>query len=227
MTQDTDLDASLGRLIGLSGKLRMLSHRVVMFALLDTQAGAAREASRQAAAALGEFRQIVEAMRSGSKDLGISPRVVSLLAAAGAVTPEHARLLDRFVEEAAALNAEPGDDPMRRARLERLAVFVSGDLLTALNEINDGVRRALDRQNATRQARESEARKLVMEAVSQVEQISSSVRLIALNASIEAAKSGAAGRTFAVIAEEIRRLSEQAALSVGDVRRRIGGIGAE
>jgi hypothetical protein len=78
--------------------------------------------------------------------------------------------------------------------------------------VDDIVRAIWNDINARRDSAFREARRgslMVNEAMRQITGISKSVRLISLNAAVEAAHVGSAGRGFAVITQEIRSISEQ------------------
>ena len=76
-------------------------------------------------------------------------------------------------------------------------------------------------------ARINETSQKIGNIISDIEDIASQTNLLSLNASIEAARAGDAGKGFSVVADQIRKLAEQSTQSAVDTRQLIESSLAE
>lgn len=213
---------ALGALINLSGKQRMLSHRTVMF--LGLSCAASSPAIRYklisaATQALAEFRSNCVKLVDGDAGEGLPPLFSVSVADLLNGPTAYLALLEDFASQAQACATRLECGEPAEAQLVDLAELVAGELLAALNRITRAFEQDLAAAIASEKARTDSARRMAMTTLEEIERLGMRVKLIAFNALIEAARAGDSGRSFAVIAQEIKALSEQTQAAASDVGR--------
>jgi methyl-accepting chemotaxis protein len=210
-----DARAALGSLINLSGKMRMLSHRVTVFVLSASLSRETSGSDRRLRAALNEFCNIHAILKDGNPQLGIPAAAIALISDGEALGPEAHRIIDSFVERTEALtrSREPKEDD-----LTAFVEFVAGPLLDRLNLITNHISHVQEQLHERQQQQIASNEAAVHEALAAIEKVSVNVRIIAINAATEAVRAGEFGRGFSIIAKEIRALSDRAADLVQSVR---------
>lgn len=95
-----------------------------------------------------------------------------------------------------------------------------------VEELNNATKSNIDITNKTIKDMEDLEResKAITEIIGVINDIAAQTNLLSLNASIEAARAGDAGRGFSVVAEEIRKLSEKSVLAAGEIEEIITNI---
>jgi methyl-accepting chemotaxis protein len=166
----------------------------------------------------GAVGEIVETVSSASTELEAS---------AGTLTSTAERAQELTIMVAAASEEASTNVQSVASATEEMASSVNEisrqvqESARIANEAVDQAHRTNDRVSAL-----SKAAARIGDVVELINTIAEQTNLLALNATIEAARAGEAGRGFAVVASEVKALAEQTAKATGEIGQQITGIQA-
>ena len=139
-----------------------------------------------------------------------------------AASARSAGAMRAVAEEAGRVSASAGDT----ARTAESTRQEADEGVRIVEGVTGGINRAAQETSVLAENMRELGRKAesISQVITLIEEVADQTNLLALNAAIEAARAGEAGRGFAVVADEVRKLAEKTMQATGQVTRAVEEI---
>ncbi len=223
--------AALGRAVELAGRMRTVANSAAMQALWaivveESDRVAAKRARARFSEDVQAFAAYLDALTAGDDALGVPAALARRLGETTLAEPKIQSALGGFVERARSMGDASDDEATDVDAARRLVEMASGPVAAALETVLGALSGLLADSTRDRDKQAAATRKLTEETVENLKDLTVRIQLIAVNASVEAARVGQAGAGFGVIAHEITTLAKNAQSAIDQISKGLAGARA-
>jgi methyl-accepting chemotaxis protein len=206
---DQVADSSQHLAAGAAEAARAVEHISAVGADINERAASQASDAQSAAAVMAELAEAIDQIARGAVDQATG------MSQASGLTDQMAVVVKRIGREI--------EEVTSAARAALVAAGNGQEAVTASGGGMERIRQAVD-EVAQQMERLSQSSARIHEVIALIGEIAEQTNLLALNAAIEAARAGEAGRGFAVVADEVRRLAARTQNAAGEVTRLVQAI---
>ena len=191
-------------------KIMSLDQQLAIDTYIGSMVGKLRQISEQVQNAVAVLAAAAAEISATTSEFAASAAQTATSVAEATTTVEEVRQTSQLANEKARLVAETARQATQTAQTGRQS---TADTISGMKRIREQMNSI-----AGSLLRLSEQSQAIGNIIATVDELAQQSNILAINASIEAAKAGEQGRGFAVVAQEVRALAEQSRQATTQVR---------